>query len=320
MIYQVSQNPDIATDRVASTKLMQKADFQKAIDQLVPEPRTVISVQRVAGGCISDAFQLEITTPTGSKERWFLKTNKKEFYRQFLCELDGLSAIKETSTLAVPQVIASGITHEHAWLVLDWIEQTSKSSKFFLRLGQQLAEMHRCKQGDQYGWRADNYLGSSLQKNTQTDSWPDFVAEHRIEFQLKMAHDHLQLPSDLERMIQSIISRMSDLLNGSEKKISLLHGDLWSGNYLSNANGSRVLIDPAVYHGNREAEFGMILLFGSCPPAFYDAYQENYPLTEGWQRRCKIHTLYHLLNHLNLFGLSYLDDCRRICHQILGSK
>lgn len=314
-----SPNDEGARSGVPPVAVMQKADIQRAVEQLVSDPISVTHFQRVGGGCISEAFHVHLISSNGAESQWFLKSNDIKFRLHFQCEERGLAAIAETATITVPQVIAEGVSDSRAWLAMEWIDQNPKSGNFFATFGHQLAEMHRYTSGSAIGWTEDNYLGSTLQKNRSINCWPDFFAKQRIEFQLKMACDLLRVPRDLEEMVESILSKMHEILEGSEGETSLLHGDLWSGNYLSRNDGTPVLIDPAVYRGNREAEFGMLRLFGNCPSSFYDAYQETFPLPDGWQRRCQLYTLYHLLNHLNLFGPTYVDDCKRICHEILSA-
>ncbi|MGB7347543.1 MAG: fructosamine kinase family protein, partial [Pirellulaceae bacterium] len=245
-------------------------------------------------------------------------TNRASFLENFECETDGLEALGSVDAITVPQPIAVGLAGGKAWLVSQWIDQKPRSPAFFGKFGLQLAKLHRETRGEERGWQRDNYLGSAIQKNTARATWPEFFARQRIEVQLRWANDLGYRDTALDRDCQRIIRNMADLLSGREDSTSLLHGDLWSGNYLCDAVGEPVVIDPAVYRGCREAEFGMLKLFGSCPESFYQAYQTAWPMPNGWERRVAVYLLYHLLNHLNLFGSGYLSQCKSVAAEILS--
>jgi fructosamine-3-kinase len=183
-----------------------------------------------------------------------------------------------------------------------------------------LASLHRSTQGQQIGLEINNFLGAAPQINTPANCWSRFVAEYRLGFQLRWAADQGLDDAALRRDVELILRQLDQLLSGSESTTSLLHGDLWSGNYLGDSSGAPVLIDPAVYYGNREAEFGMLKLFGACPRRFYEAYHEAFSFADGWQRRINVYVLYHLLNHLNLFGRGYLAQCVDVAGQILRAE
>ncbi|EMI21676.1 Fructosamine/Ketosamine-3-kinase [Rhodopirellula maiorica SM1] len=280
----------------------------------------------------------------------FAKSNDPGFIDNFQSECDGLTALAAADTILVPKPIEVGVAAERAWLITEWVETRPLSPNFFADFGRQLAELHRVTAGSQIGWRSDNFVGSAVQPNTATASWADFVAENRIGFQLRWAIDQQRADAKLRRDVAAIAAAMPELLAGRADDTSLLHGDLWSGNYLCGSGrhceerhcegrhyeerdreerdgechdyDSRVpvILDPAVYYGCREAEFGMLKLFGSCPPEFYDAYQSTWPLPDGWQRRTNVYVLYHLLNHLNLFGGGYLAQCHQVASEILRMK
>ena len=171
--------------------------------------------------------------------------------------------------------------------------------------------MHRQGTSTSFGFTEDNFIGATVQPNPQNSDWVEFWIEHRIGFQLKLASDNgfafalKQLETSFSRGIRRVLQEPSEAP-------ALIHGDLWSGNYLVSAAGHPVVIDPAAYYAHREAEFGMTTLFGGFDQAFYNAYDEAFPLAEGWEDRVEIYRLYHLLNHLNLFGQSYLSGCREI--------
>ncbi len=279
----------------------------------------VVDVRSVGGGCISDAKHVRVQAADGSATNLFVKSNDRSFLNNFQCEASGLNQLHETGTIRVPQVFVVTAAGQHAWLVAEWIEQGPRGADYFAQFGRQLAELHRTTFGPEYGWDRDNYLGAAQQINSISEAWPMFIAEHRIGFQLRWAVDQQRASEKLRSACEQIIQQMPELLEGREDTASLLHGDLWSGNYLCDSQGQPVIIDPAVYHGCREAEFGMLKLFGSCPPAFYDAYQDALPMPAGWQRRVNVYVLYHLLNHLNLFGSGYLGQCQSLAAEILRS-
>ena len=287
------------------------------LTNLLKTPCSVTDVSRVGGGCISEAFRVTIDEENKPKRQVFVKRNDASFLDNFDCETLGLQELAEANTIRVPDVLAFGRVGEQAWLVTEWVEPSSRPPDFFDSFGRQLAELHRTTTGSEIGWQRDNYLGAARQVNTAATTWEQFVAEHRLGYQIRWATEQKQADTRLRRDVEAIIDRIADLLQGRVDETSLLHGDLWSGNYLCDLSGHPVLIDPAVYRGCREAEFGMIRLFGSCPPAFDEAYQQTFPLPDGCWRRVSVYVLYHLLNHLNLFGQGYLSQCHAAAAEIL---
>lgn len=293
------------------------SELQQALSSLLSFPVTVVETQSLSGGCISNAQRVQVRNGAGSTFQYFVKSNQAAFLGNFQAEWEGLAQLGNAGAIRVPQGVAVGAAGEQAWLILQWVDQKRPPQDFFERFGRELAGLHRATQGSRIGLDADNYLGSARQINAPCDTWTSFFAQRRIEFQLRWAKDQGLADTRLQRDVGQIVQEMERLLSGSELATSLLHGDLWSGNYLCDAEGAPVLIDPAVYFGNREAEFGMLRLFGSCPDRFYDAYQEAFPLVGGWQRRVNVYVLYHLLNHLNLFGPGYHDQCCETASKIL---
>ncbi len=248
-----------------------------------------------------------------------IKRDDATMVSNYRCEVAGLRAIAETRAIRVPAVYAIGEFDGQAWLAMEWVETTGPrgSGDRFAVFGQALAAMHQASSGSRIGWDRDNFLGSAHQPNQACDSWAEFVAVRRIGFQTKWATDQGLADRALRTDCDRIIAQMHDLLAGRSDETCLLHGDLWSGNYLFDQHGSPVLIDPAVYYGCREAEWGMITWLGNCPRAFEQAYQERWPMPEGWNRRVAVYRLYHQLNHLNLFGGAYLSACRSTAAEIL---
>lgn len=292
-------------------------DLKRAISALVGDEWNVTGQSRVGGGCISDARQVQVAGADGRTSRLFVKSNDATFLDNFEAECDGLTRLAETGVIRVPEPLAVGCVENQSWLITQWIDEASPSSGFFERFGRALAQMHRCTSGHQIGLPRDNYIGAASQINRPTTTWNEFVANHRIGYQVQWASDQQLADRELVKDCEAVVARLDEILAGRPTATSLLHGDLWSGNYLSDAEGYPVILDPAIYYGCPEAEFGMLRLFGSCPTDFYDAYQQESPLNAGWQRRVSVYVLYHLLNHLNLFGKGYYDQCRSLAKEIL---
>ncbi|TWU57712.1 fructosamine kinase family protein [Rubripirellula reticaptiva] len=302
---------------------MPASDIESSLRQLLPSIVTVANMTLVGGGCISDAVRVEVRLRDETVETVIVKSNDASFADNFECERDGLSRLRAADAIGVPEVLASGVIHGRAWLVTQWIEPGKRGTDFFAKFGRSLASLHRSSLGTRIGLDRDNYIGStrqwnSLRTNSSQSCWPEFVADQRIRSQLKCAVDQGLASSQLRQDTETIINRMEQLLAGREDATSLLHGDLWSGNYPCDAVGQPVIIDPAIYYGCREAEFGMLRLFGSCPNSFYDAYNDAFPLAAGWQRRTGVYVLYHLMNHLNMFGVGYLDQCQSTASNLLS--
>lgn len=296
-------------------------EFQRQIEQVILEktgsPASIQSRQPTSGGCIHSAETIVLV----DGRSFFVKSNRSSS-EMFSCEADGLKALSRAaakssnldrtskSAIQVPTVVGRSTTDSGmGLLVLEYVETGHKGGDFFEVFGRSLAELHRQARSDRYGFEFDNFIGSTPQPNRWSSSWIEFWAEQRLGFQLRLAHDHGLTDASFTKQCNQLISDLDHWLAGPGEPPSLIHGDLWSGNYLVNLDGQPVLIDPAVYYGVREAEFGMTTLFGGFPTKFYDAYNEAWPLADGWQRRSEIYKLYHLLNHLNLFGSSYRAGC-----------
>ena len=295
------------------------SEIQTALDALLPHHVEVIDTCSIGGGCISEAYCVAFSSnqAAASEEKLFVKSNQASFIDNFECETEGLKQLRAPAAIGIPEPIAIGLAVGRSWMITQWIEVSPKSSSYYNKLGLQLARLHRETRGEAIGWERDNYIGATRQPNPSHSCWPDFFATQRIEFQLRLAINSGYRDSQLRGNCEQIVRRMGDLLTGREDETSLLHGDLWSGNCLSNHVGDPILIDPAVYRGCREAEFGMIKLFGGCPETFYDSYLNAWPMSDGWQRRVDIYQLYHVLNHLNLFGSGYLSQCKTLSAAIL---
>ena len=294
-----------------------QAELVKAVQRLIAAQTqshaNVLTHETLSGGCINFAqcFQLE------NGNRYFVKSNR-DIPGIFQAESDGLKAIASTESFRVPEVIGLGKTESGTqFLVLEFISPSSPLENFNQQFGRQLAQLHRADHKEsRFGFSGDNFIGSTVQKNAWHHDWVEFFAVQRLGFQLKLANQNGLATSELNRMCEKLINRLDRFIGSSSESPALIHGDLWSGNYLISSDGAPVLIDPAAYFGNRESEFGMTKLFGGFNSEFYHAYNEAYPLAEGWEQRVDIYQLYHLLNHLNLFGTSYISACLQILRKL----
>ena len=198
--------------------------------------------------------------------------------------------------------------------IRDSLESSKESKIFSDQLAQTLAELHRISQ-DHFGLDHDNFIGSTPQKNDLEKDGIVFFRDHRIDFQRQLAQKAGLLPVSIDKKIDSLCENLNRFLDTSGERPALMHGDLWSGNYFPDSKGNPCIFDPAVYYGLREADIAMTELFGRLPERFYDAYHETFPMNHGYHERKDLYNLYHLLNHLNLFGSSYLSSVQKIVNR-----
>ncbi len=267
----------------------------------------------VGGGSIAHCYRLRAV----SGQRYFLKTLPAAEAGLLQAEADGLCALAAASAVSVPATLASGVISDCAYLLLEFLQLEPGSPLAAARLGRKLAQLHRHSQ-PQFGWHRDNYIGRSPQPNQPGDSWPEFFREQRLGFQLRLAATH-GYGGRLQQRGGQLLEQLPRFF-GAAPPPSLLHGDLWAGNWGAKADQCPVIFDPAVYYGDREADIAMTRLFGGFPPEFYAAYQEAWPLPDGFELRTDLYNLYHILNHLNLFGGAYagqaLDTIDRLLSQV----
>jgi len=259
-----------------------------------------VEVQPVAGGDTSPTFILR-----GPRQKAFVKIAPSATADLLLAEADGLEALAAANSVRVPELLALGVFDEWGghFLALEALELRSRCRACDHALGGQLALLHS-KLGARYGWRRDNYLGTTLQKNSVDEKWARFFLEQRLEPQMKVylsAHPELEQQDLLNELKHSWLGIGAE----HHPEPALLHGDLWAGNAASLPDQTPVIFDPAVHFGDRECDLAMADLFGGYTDAFFSAYQNAWPLPPGWQNRRGFYQLYHLLNHANLFGGSY---------------
>lgn len=262
----------------------------------------------VSGGCINAAGRLD--TDQGP---FFIKWNSATAYPgMFAAEQAGMEALYAPQVIRVPQMIGVGEAGGEAFLIMEWLESAPQQSGFFTLFGQQLAALHRHTH-IAYGFAQDNYIGSLPQSNTWQTDWVTFMIEERFEPQLQHARNDGFFDRTTVQQFERLYKALPDLL--PDEPPSLLHGDLWSGNYLVGPEGEPCLVDPAVYYGHREMEIAFTGLFGGYPASFYHAYEAAWPLTPGFADRKDIYHLYPLLVHVNLFGSSYVGSVQSIIRQ-----
>lgn len=279
---------------------MISAGIQDALAGLLGEKIEAGSVKPLGGGCIHQACRFE-----AAEQTWFLKHNHIGEAANFKAEKLGLETLAATGAIRVPQSLVFGQTVKEAFLLMEFVESGPRTSKFWTDFGHSLANLHRQTQPC-FGLGTDNFIGRLPQSNQENASWPEFFINQRLQPLVKRAFDSGLLDAAHVTGFDDLIHKISQLI--PTEPPALLHGDLWSGNFLCDAAEQPVLIDPAVYYGHREAEIAFTRMFGGFSPLFYDAYAASYPLEPGWQDREELFNLYPLLVHLNLFGKSYLAE------------
>lgn len=286
--------------RIPSSVLEGVKELLKVVDAAVIQDFSFAS-----GGCINQGGRIKTTSGN-----FFLKWNdEKKFPKMFEAESKGLKLLQQQNTIRIPKVIGVGERGSYQFLLLEFIEQKSRSKMYWKQLGDRLAALHQCT-AVSFGLDHDNYIGSLKQFNSAHSTWINFFIEQRLNVQVKLAIDAGLSGSDWTKKFETLYAKLPSLL--PEEKPSLLHGDLWSGNLITDEKGEPCLIDPAVYFGNREADLAMTSLFGGFDDEFYSSYAEVFPLQKGYEKRVDLYNLYPLLVHVNLFGGSYVHSVENI--------
>lgn len=269
--------------------------------------KTIASIQfkGIGGGSINDTYQVKINnTP-----KFFLKLNSNtKFPGLFEKEKNGLEFLSRQDCIRVPSIVSCDITDDHQILLLEWIEHGPRNERFWKKFGEQMAQLHKISNKN-FGFAEDNYMGSLPQVNTWTDSWVDFFITRRLQPQIELAHKKNLLEKRHCDSFETVNKKLSSIFDN--EKPSLLHGDLWSGNFMCNDQALPVLIDPAVYFGHRNIDLAMTTLFEGFDKDFYDAYHYHFPFPSNYHEQWEVCNLYPLLIHLNLFGRSYLHQIER---------
>lgn len=263
----------------------------------------------ISGGHINRTYRLSCS-PT---EDYFVKLNGQGVQGLFNAESEGLTELAHSNSLRTPMPVCQGTTDGQAFLVLEYIPLQSQGDLAIA--GTQLAQLHHNTQSS-FGWHRDNHIGITPQTNSRETNWPLFWREQRLGPQLALAK-HNGFGSELSARGEQLIEQLPTLLDHAPSA-SLLHGDLWSGNLAYDATEQPVIFDPAVYYGDREADLAMTELFGGFGERFYAAYRECWALADGYSVRKQLYNLYHILNHLNLFGTGYLEQAKTMIDQLLA--
>ena len=268
-------------------------------------------VTPISGDKVSDTQII-----SDGREEYFIKRATADAVRRLAAEVEGLEALRKVKALTVPRVIVSGLADTCSYIVLERLRFTRATDQSAAQLGLQLACQHRTTD-ETFGWDHDNFIGPNTQLNPRRTDWVKFWRDCRLRPQLDLAASTASgkvLAKSGERLLESCDAFFS----GYQPAPSLLHGDLWAGNWGALVDGSPVVFDPAVYFGDREADLAMTELFGGFGPTFYSAYSDAWPLDAGYGARRNLYNLYHVLNHLNLFGASYLPRSEQLILSLLA--
>jgi protein-ribulosamine 3-kinase len=274
--------------------------------ECAPEPQSGVS-----GGSIHRTYRWRC-----GDEPLFVKVADHEGVTALEAEAAGLLALAGAHAVRVPRVLARGTAGQSAFLALEWIESRPAGRSAEHRLGEQLAAQHRVT-APQFGFASGNFIGRTPQPNDWLSDWPEFFRERRLRHQLALAVQN-GFAGLLENPGARLLESVDALLAGHQPQASLLHGDLWAGNWLADEQEEPVIFDPAVYYGDREADLAMTRLFGGFGRAFYDAYHTAAPLPAGHAVRAELYNLYHVLNHANLFGGGYARQARASIDRLLA--
>lgn len=280
--------------------------LSEQIAQHTNQPFTLQSKTAIGSGCINQAYKIS----DGHKD-YFIKINSTQFGDMFEVEALSLEELANSLSIKVPRPICYGSIGDQAYLVLEYLNLTGHANP--ATQGQQLAALHQVNHV-QFGWHKNNTIGSTPQNNQPTTDWVSFWREQRLIPQYKLAQRNGYQLDAVEQLIECFDS----LFDNYQPQASMLHGDLWGGNAAALADGTPVIFDPAFYYGDRETDIAMTHLFGGFDARFYAAYNEAWPLCEGHQIRRPFYNLYHIINHLNLFGRGYLGQATSMAQQVLA--
>lgn len=273
----------------------------RALPQDLAEAADTCQLKPVAGGDINTSYLL-----TCAEQRFFVKTlSHSQAQSMHQTEAQSLKALAQNTAIAVPKVIGEGSCASTSFLILQAL--TLDGPRNWQALGSGLAQLHSFSAA-QFGWPQNNFIGTTVQVNRQHECWSDFWWQERMLPQLQLAYN-IGYGTKLQPQEQKLHEACNRLLANHQPQVSLVHGDLWGGNIGFLPNGQPAVFDPACYYGDREVDIAMSQLFGGFGDDFYRAYDADWPLTNGYEQRAVLYNLYHLLNHLNLFGSGYLNQC-----------
>lgn len=285
-----------------------QADLEAAVFAQTGSRLRIEQVSSVGGGCINEALKI-----SAEPRSYFVKLNAARYLPMFEAEFHSLQAIAGTAAIRAPSPIAAGVTGHQSWLILEFIEMGYSCDE--AALGQQLAQLHR-HGAEHFGWSADNTIGTTPQRNSWADNWVEFWSEQRLGYQLDLAQQQ-GLPRAALKKGRQLQQQTGKFFETYRPEPSLLHGDLWSGNWSGDPQGQPVIFDPASYFGDHETDLAMMNLFGSTSATFLQAYQEVFPVDSGYRVRETLYNLYHILNHFNLFGGGYGRQAESMMDRLL---
>lgn len=261
--------------------------------------------QSIGGGSINSAFKISTRN-----DSWFLKFNSARAHPQmFESEYHGLKLMADSKTIRIPEPFYFYEGDQYSCILMEWIDQGARTTDFWTRFAQELAQMHQCSE-EYFGLDFDNYMGSLPQKNTPHPDFISFFIQERLEPQIKLARDDGYISPKHIKHCERMYAELASIF--PEEKPALVHGDLWNGNFMNDENGNPLIMDPAVYFGHREVDIAMTTMFGGFSSEFYEAYQNFYPMEKSWESRLDYYKLYPILIHVNLFGYSYVSSFERI--------
>ncbi len=291
---------------------MRREDIDSLLEQLAAagwEAGNFRGIETIAGG-VHDAHRMRF-----ERADIFLKTTRLEGAAMLDDEAEALARLRETGTVILPRPLLNGIAGECAYLALKWIDLHPAGPDAQQRMARMLAALHRCE-ADRYGWTRDNHIGLTRQPNPWSDNWCTFFTEQRLGHQLRIA-ERRGSNAWVKRGLE-MLDVLPKIFDGYQPVASTLHGDLWNGNTGMRGDGEPVLFDPAAYHGDRETDIAMTELFGGFSPVFYAAYDEEWPLDDGYEERRPLYQLYHVINHANLFAGGYARQAERMIEAVFA--
>lgn len=283
--------------------------IEKEISQHIHRDYKILDKRRISGGSINNAYRV-----SDDIDPFFVKTNRQNLAYMFKSESTGLNALYAANCIKVPQPIAAGVSKNDSYLIVSWQEMSGQPKAELF--AQQMAQLHQ-QTNNQFGFEIDNSIGSTPQLNQWSENWVDFWQKQRLGYQLNLARKN-GFHNRLYDLGQKLIEQTPLFFTSYHPVASLLHGDLWSGNWSADDKGSPVIFDPACYYGDRETDLAMMELFGHPGRKFLDSYNEFYPLDDGYSIRKNFYNVYHILNHTNLFGSSYAMQAENMIESLLA--
>lgn len=283
--------------------------FKSILEKYTGQQEKIEKISSLSGGSINNALHIKT-----ADRSWFAKYNSADRYPgMFEKEAQGLKLLHSAGEVHTPEVIGYDSDDGQSMLVLEYVESAGEKRSYWQDFGTALARLHK-HTGENFGLDHNNYIGSLEQFNYYHDNWIDFFINQRLEIQIKMARNQGLIDSGAVKRFEKLYPLLSDFF--PDEKPSLVHGDLWSGNFMTNSRGEASIFDPAVYYGHRLMDIGMSKLFGGFAPQFYDSYNSEFPMENNWRQAVEIANLYPLMVHVNLFGAGYLGGVMDVLKKV----